>query len=257
MQAYIVTDEFRAPAVIDSENLLTVYFAGCNYRCPSCNVPGIIEFKEEFLTELRDVKRAVKDASSSKTHVLFTGGEPTLQRQALLELAKLAKDLGMKVAVDTNGSKPHTIQSLLKRKVVDYIILDIKAPDSEELFERVTKSKTFFFITRQIIDDLMETIHLLEAAKSEVSLEVRTLVVPGLIYKKSDFEEIGQMIRKLECGWNLVQFWPPDGKVLGKGFSNIRPPGEEFLARLRDHLQKRFPELRVGVLLRRDFEEAR
>ena len=38
--------------------------------------------------------------------VVFSGGEPTLQKEALLSLARIAKGMGLAVGVQTNGVYP-------------------------------------------------------------------------------------------------------------------------------------------------------
>ncbi|MFH1590749.1 MAG: radical SAM protein [archaeon] len=252
MQAYFI-EEYRAPNVVRAKNLLTVHFAGCNYRCPSCNVPDTLEFKEEFLQDLRVLKKRITDESRYVDMVLLTGGEPTLQRQALLDICRLCRKLELKIALDTNGSKPNVLQTLLEKSYIDYLILDLKAPADEALFQRATKSQTFFLITRQIIDDIKASIRIIGEHKDKIQVEVRSLVVPGIVYRKEDLEGIGEMARPLECRWNLVQFWSNEGKVLGKSMQGVNPPTEKFLQTLQETLQKSFPELQVGLLFKDDF----
>jgi pyruvate formate lyase activating enzyme len=59
--------------------------------------------------------------------VVFSGGEPTMQKDALMALAKAAKTKGLAVGVHTNGVYPHTLQSLIDSRLVDHVALDIKA----------------------------------------------------------------------------------------------------------------------------------
>jgi pyruvate formate lyase activating enzyme len=59
--------------------------------------------------------------------VVFSGGEPTAQKDALLALAKAAGEMGLAVGVHTNGVYPETIQALIDSGLVDHIALDLKA----------------------------------------------------------------------------------------------------------------------------------
>ena len=57
--------------------------------------------------------------------VVFSGGEPTAQ-EVLLEAIQEVKELGMKVALHTNGAFPERLQALLPW--CDWVGMDIKAP---------------------------------------------------------------------------------------------------------------------------------
>jgi pyruvate formate lyase activating enzyme len=59
--------------------------------------------------------------------VVFSGGEPTMQREPLLELARISKGLGLAVGVQTNGVFPGTLEALIREGIVDRVALDIKA----------------------------------------------------------------------------------------------------------------------------------
>jgi pyruvate formate lyase activating enzyme len=59
--------------------------------------------------------------------VVFSGGEPTLQKEALLTLARIAKGMGLAVGVQTNGVYPDALDALIREGIVDRVALDIKA----------------------------------------------------------------------------------------------------------------------------------
>ncbi len=59
--------------------------------------------------------------------VTVTGGEPTLQEDLGKFLGEL-KNRGYLVKVDTNGSNPDTLSTLIDKRLVDYIAMDIKGP---------------------------------------------------------------------------------------------------------------------------------
>jgi pyruvate formate lyase activating enzyme len=58
--------------------------------------------------------------------VVISGGEPTLQKD-LQDLCEKIKALGYPIKLDTNGSRPQVLQSLVKGGLVDYIAMDIKS----------------------------------------------------------------------------------------------------------------------------------
>ena len=59
--------------------------------------------------------------------VVFSGGEPTSQKEALLSLARATKTIGLAVGVHTNGVYPGTLEALIKERLIDHVALDIKA----------------------------------------------------------------------------------------------------------------------------------
>jgi pyruvate formate lyase activating enzyme len=58
--------------------------------------------------------------------VVISGGEPTLAPD-LDDYVERIKLLGFKVKLDTNGSRPDAVRSLIERGLVDYVALDLKA----------------------------------------------------------------------------------------------------------------------------------
>lgn len=66
--------------------------------------------------------------------VVICGGEPTIQSD-LPEFARKIKDLGFLVKLDTNGTNPDMIETLIREDLVDYIAMDIK--DAPERYNRM------------------------------------------------------------------------------------------------------------------------
>ncbi len=60
--------------------------------------------------------------------VCITGGEPTLWK-GLEDFIKDIKDLNFSVKLDTNGSRPQVLENLIDEGLLDYIAMDIKAPN--------------------------------------------------------------------------------------------------------------------------------
>ena len=103
----------------------TVFLGGCNFRCPYCHNSELLEgdcpclmTDEELLTFLSK-RRGLLDG------VCITGGEPTLQ-PGLPDLLRAIKDLGYSVKLDTNGTRPALLRSLVEEGLVDYVAMDVK-----------------------------------------------------------------------------------------------------------------------------------
>jgi len=222
-----------------------VYFAGCDYNCPFCNVSDILLTKDEFVMDLKAIKKTIRENQGSIKAVVFTGGEPCLQRQPLLSLASFVKDLNIKTALETNGSKVECIRSLLRLELIDLIALDIKAPFEEAAFENATRSKTFFKDSESLLRDLKKTIRLLETFQDKINIEIRTTITPTLVYRKEDLMKIASSIEHLHSTWVLRQYKPDN--VADKNFSGLNAPSVQFLDNLRQSVQKKYPKLRVAL----------
>ena len=79
---------------------------------------------------MRPVEEVIEMIRSSRlliSGVVFSGGEPTMQGEALIALAGAVKKMGLPVGVQTNGVYPDTLEKLIDQNLVDRIALDIKA----------------------------------------------------------------------------------------------------------------------------------
>ena len=160
-------------------------------------------------------------------------------------MAKFCKSLNLQICIDTNGSKPETISALIKEDLLNGISLDIKAPFQEDIFEKATKSKTFFIQSTQILDDIKRTLQLLTQNQEKIDIEITTLVIPSILYRKEDLIAIGEQIKDLRCRWIIKKFDNAD--VKDKRFQGIEPPSAGFMNDLLEALQKEFPELPIEL----------
>ena len=104
-----------------------LFLSGCNFDCPYCHNPDLAKGRlatpspldEAWVYDFLDRRRGFLDG------VVISGGEPTLQEE-LPALCKKIKLMGYPVKLDTNGSRPQVIESLIDGGLVDYIAMDIK-----------------------------------------------------------------------------------------------------------------------------------
>ena len=103
----------------------TVFFRGCPVRCTYCQNSSILTGRDE--RDLDEIIEMIKGSLLAISGVVFSGGEPTMQKDALIALARAAKGMGLAVGVQTNGVFPDTLDALIKEHLVDRVALDIKA----------------------------------------------------------------------------------------------------------------------------------
>lgn len=244
MQAFI--GEFIPAGNVDfcKELYAKIFFSGCDFKCPYCNVPDFMETKFDHEMDLREIKTELQNKIGTIEGVLLTGGEPCFQKQAILEILRNAKSLKLKTILDTNGSKPAVIETLLKNELVDIIIMDLKAPFSES-FEKTTKSATFFKPSSDIMEDLKQTLEILKTYDEKVEIIFRTTIVPGIIFRKEDLLEIGKEIETLNCVWELQSF--KSSIVYDKKMSQINSPSTGFMENLKEAIEKEIPSLNIRL----------
>jgi pyruvate formate lyase activating enzyme len=102
----------------------TVFLRGCPARCFYCHNRTLLGGKD--LRPLEEVVAMIRGSRTLAGAVVFSGGEPTLQGPALIELAAAARAMGLSVGLHTNGMFPRVIEELLEKHLVDMIALDVK-----------------------------------------------------------------------------------------------------------------------------------
>jgi len=162
-----------------------VFTQGCNFRCPYCHNPELVDSKRSPTIGLKeDEILSFLDRRKGKLNaVTITGGEPLLQND-LPAFISAIKRLGYLIKLDTNGSFPSRLKGIIQSKMVDYIAMDIKT--SLDKYHQIIKRK---IDTRKILDSIRLIMD------SGLEYEFRTTVVKAL-FEKNDFYKIGQLIKK-------------------------------------------------------------
>jgi len=157
-----------------------IWFGGCNFRCPYCHNPEFIH-KGFPIMEEKEVFDFLETRAGKLDGVTLSGGECTLTDE-LPDFIKRVKAMGFKVKIDTNGSNYQKVRDLVNEDLIDFIALDIKAP--EHKFKLISKSDRY--------EDFNKTLNLL--AENKIPSEVRTTVHTDLIQE----DDINQIIQDLD-----------------------------------------------------------
>lgn len=161
----------------------TIFLGGCNFRCPFCH-NGDLVLKSGQMTgyEEKEVLAFLKKRRNVLEGVCITGGEPTLHAE-LPEFISKIKELGYLVKLDTNGSNPEMLKSLVKEKLIDYVAMDVKAP--------LTKYEKACGVAVDV-EKIKQSVEFLK--QGEIPYEFRTTVVKEL-HTGEDILEIGRYLR--------------------------------------------------------------
>ena len=152
MQIY-VSDIFLVSSLKGKESYVLVNFAGSDFKYPYFKNKEIFEFRKDFQKDIREIKDKIREYIGIAGGVVFCGGEPCLQRQALQNLAKWCKDTGFKVVLKTNGGSPIVLHSLIKSKLVDKVRIEFMSPLRYNLFNNISMAGTFFRENKEVMNN--------------------------------------------------------------------------------------------------------
>lgn len=146
-----------------------IFFNGCPLRCHYCQNYKLLDCTR--FIEIDKIKKGILDAKMFISAVVFSGGESTMQPDALLELTKFIKEQGLLVGIQTSGYFPDILRELAEKKLVDKIFLDIKADPLEPMrYNEITNAKDAYIVSRVI-----QTLHI-----PDMDIEVRTTIFRSL-----------------------------------------------------------------------------
>lgn len=184
-----------------------LYTRGCNFRCPYChNGLTLLENNTDFVP-FDEVLSFLKKRVGVLDGVVISGGEPTLMPD-LVDKIKAIKELGYLIKLDTNGTNPELLKSLIDQKLIDYVAMDIKAPLNK--YGKVVNNPNVN------VDKINESIEILKS--DVIDYEFRTTLVSELI-NELDVLAIGRMLKGAKRLY-LQQYKLSDG-VINKNLHHV------------------------------------
>ncbi len=157
-------------SLVDGPGIRCVFFFnGCVLRCKYCHNPEMWVRGEDNITVEEVVDRSLRCQPYFKDGggVTFSGGEPLLHSQFIVECAKELKKNNIHIALDTAGVGNNDYDDILP--LIDLVILDIKHTDKDGYKE----------LTGQDINYAEDFIKALN--KHNNKLWIRQVVVPGIM----------------------------------------------------------------------------
>lgn len=115
-----------------------IFMQGCPLRCLFCHNPETWEINKNYseysAKELVDKILRYKPYFKNNGGVTFSGGEPLMQKEFLVECLKLCKENNIHTCIDTAGSITNIDEVL---KYTDLVLFDIKGTN-EENYKKMT-----------------------------------------------------------------------------------------------------------------------
>lgn len=93
----LLANELEKDSIVDGDGLRTVIWTqGCPHHCIGCHNPHTHSFTDGFQKDIEELKSELSELKGQKG-ITLSGGEPFMQAEACLEIAKYAKELKMDV----------------------------------------------------------------------------------------------------------------------------------------------------------------
>jgi len=185
--------------LVDGPGIRTVVFLnGCNLRCKFCHNPETWKMQQYNYTSDEIVKKCIRNKPYFKRNnggVTFSGGEPLLQYDFLLETCKKLKEENIHIAIDTAGIGLGDYKELFK--YIDLILLDIKHT-TKEGYQDIT--------TRDYLDKFLEFVN--QANESNVDIWIRQVIVPDVNDNEEYMKNLSYFIKKYIKNVKRVDFLP-------------------------------------------------
>jgi len=163
--------------------IFSLAVAGCNMRCIFCQNWQISQSKpDETMNYYLPPEEAVDEAIKHGCHfIAYTYTEPTVFYEYMLDIAKTAREKGVKNTMHSCGYiNPEPLKELLK--YMDAVNVDLKG-FSEEIYAKIGA-----------LAELKPVLETLKAIKKEgVWLEITCLLIPGLNDDPAQLKEM--------CAW--------------------------------------------------------
>lgn len=175
-----------------------VFLQGCMLRCKYCHNPETWDINGKCQTV--SAEELVKKIERYKSYfgedggVTFSGGEPLLQPEFLLECLKLCKEKGIHTALDTAGKTWASDEQLNEiLSLVDLVILDIKAVKEEDYKELTGQDMASFNRFAKLLN------------KHNKKLWLRQVIVPNLNDTPENIANLRDFIEKNFCKDNILK----------------------------------------------------
>ena len=197
-----------------------LYLDKCNFCCQYChNWNTLIAPTDNEDIIFNDILSFLKKRVGILDGVVISGGEPTLMPD-LEEKCRAIKELGYEIKLDTNGTNPEVVESLIKLGLIDYVAMDIKSSlDNYHLFTQCD----------ELIAKVNKTINLLK--QNKIDYEFRMTLIDE--YHNEDvIKQVSELLKGSKRLY-LQQFKVSDG-VLNK---NLHPVDEGLASRFVDILK--------------------
>jgi len=235
----------------------SIFFKGCPLSCWWCHNPesctsdiqqlsfklkgsNILGWETTSYELLKNIEKDIIFYDESGGGITFTGGEPLLQAEFLIETALLFKENDLHLTLDTTGFAAH---NKFKKCVdlMDLVLFDIKHMDAKKHFELTGVGNNIIFQNLE---------YLIESGKE---VFIRYPMIPGLNDCKENLKNMVDYflsLKKIKRIHLLPYHRIAEGKYQKLGLENkmqgIKEPSEQRVQDVKEFFEKYGFEIIIG-----------
>ena len=219
---------FQKTSLLDYPKKIStiIWTVGCNFRCPFCYNKDIVQGNVELVPE-EEIFDYLKKRKEMIEALVITGGEPLMHKD-ISDFCKKVKQLGYLIKIDTNGTFPDRLKQLIDEKLVDYIAMDVKAPQAK--YDTLTGVKT-------PIKKIKRSINIIK--KSNVDYEFRTTFISKYLNEK-DIIEVAKWLEGANS--YFIQQFKNNVPMISKELEFVKPYNKEeiinLIGKIKPYFQK-------------------
>ena len=181
-------DSIESFGLVDGPGIRTVVFmSGCKLRCKYCHNPEMWSIKDLNYTPEELTNKIIRNKPYFKRNnggVTFSGGEPLLQSEFIIEVCKMLKQESVHIALDTAGVGFGNYDEILS--YVDLVILDVKA----------LSEKDYKLITHKSMEKFYKFVNIVQ--EKYIPLWIRQVIVPNINDTKENIINLKNFTNKLK-----------------------------------------------------------
>lgn len=201
---------------------LVIFMSKCPLACKYCHNVELLEDNTEWSFE--KVKEEIDSSADFLDAIVISGGEPLVQTDAVIEILRYVREIGLKTKLDTSGIYPDKLKEILDLDLLDFISLDVKTVFSK--YRKITGANVGFNVKKS-----MELIN----EYPDVHLEARTTYVPTLVSKK----DIHNIVDEIEADIYTIQQFR-NKNVLDPALEKVENPNPHDLIKLAEEIKPYF-----------------
>ena len=201
MQVVEIFKSIQGEGTLIGSPMVFIRLWGCNMQCVWCDT------RYSWAPEFKDItKRKIYTADSLSSFLLenypeitwfnFTGGEPSLWSQEIMNTSNLLQKKGKKVCIQTNGKewKNELFRSL------DKVCMDVKCPQSGETSDLNSISKLRSVDELKFVLETQEDINYAKKIIDNYNTQATVIIQPVLLAS----EELDMYYERLK--WLISEF---------------------------------------------------
>ena len=200
---------------------LVIFMSKCPLACRYCHNVELLEDNTEKSFE--EIAHEIDSSADFLDAVVISGGEPLVQTDAVIEILKHVRQIGLKTKLDTSGIYPDKLKKILDLNLLDYVSLDVKTTFSK--YRKITGANIGFEVKKSM--DLIND--------AGVHLEIRTTFVPTLHTKK----DIKNLVSEIEAEIYTIQQFR-NKNVLDPALEKVGVPNPHDLVELAREIKPYF-----------------